>query len=434
MKVVMPPTQTPASKKHVAHLAKVRRQTQIIKYVTIGVFVVVIAILLGGLIYNAGFPPYQNVARANGENLSADEFKARVKLERIKLINQYQQIYYMAQFYGVDPATDPNFASQVQQIQLQLAPATKTLLGQQTIDTWVGEVVLRKKAKELGITISDEELQKFIQEQGFGFYPNGTPTPEPTATTVTLPTINPTELAIVTITPTASPEPTFTPGPTETPTQTPTSGPAPTSEPTFTPEPSATPYTLEGYNQRYAEILAQYQKDSGVTEEQFKQIFFVNPLLRKKVLDAMTVDMKPVQEQLWARHILVATEADALAVIDRLNKGEDWSKIAAEVSQDTSNKDRGGDLGWFGRGVMVQAFDDAAFAMQPGEISQPVKTDFGYHIIQVIGREERPLDATQFETARQKVFSDWLQGAIKEVKVKTYNFWMNIVPTEPTLQ
>ena len=77
-----------------------------------------------------------------------------------------------------------------------------------------------------------------------------------------------------------------------------------------------------------------------------------------------------------------------------MGKGEDWNKIAAEVSTDTNTADFGGDLGWFGRGVMVKEFEDAAFSLEVGAISQPVKTDFGYAIIRVLGHEFRSVNIT----------------------------------------
>ncbi len=79
-------------------------------------------------------------------------------------------------------------------------------------------------------------------------------------------------------------------------------------------------------------------------------------------------------------HILVKTEAEANAVLDRIKKGEKFTNIAKEISLCPSGK-KGGDLGKFTRGKMVKEFENAAFALQKGEISAIVKTKFGYHII-----------------------------------------------------
>jgi peptidyl-prolyl cis-trans isomerase C len=85
-------------------------------------------------------------------------------------------------------------------------------------------------------------------------------------------------------------------------------------------------------------------------------------------------------EKIRCAHILVEKQSQALAVLERLKKGDDFAKIALEVSQCPSRK-RGGDLGWFGHGAMVREFEQAAFALQKGQISGPVKSEFGYHII-----------------------------------------------------
>jgi peptidyl-prolyl cis-trans isomerase D len=96
-------------------------------------------------------------------------------------------------------------------------------------------------------------------------------------------------------------------------------------------------------------------------------------------------------EERRARHILITTdgadeataEAEAAALLARAQAGEDFAALAAEFSDDPGTKAQGGDLGWLGRGVLVGPFEDALFAMQAGEISGPVKTDFGYHIIRL---------------------------------------------------
>jgi len=85
-------------------------------------------------------------------------------------------------------------------------------------------------------------------------------------------------------------------------------------------------------------------------------------------------------EKIRCAHILVEKMSTAQEVLDKLNKGESFSKLAAEYSQDGTRK-QGGDLGYFGRGVMVKEFEKAAFDLQKGQVSGLVKTQFGYHII-----------------------------------------------------
>jgi peptidyl-prolyl cis-trans isomerase C len=83
-----------------------------------------------------------------------------------------------------------------------------------------------------------------------------------------------------------------------------------------------------------------------------------------------------------ASHILVGSEKDAQMIIDRLSKGEDFVALAKRFSKCPS-KSKGGNLGWFSKGQMVQEFEDAAFAAKKGDIVGPVKTQFGYHVIKI---------------------------------------------------
>jgi peptidyl-prolyl cis-trans isomerase C len=108
--------------------------------------------------------------------------------------------------------------------------------------------------------------------------------------------------------------------------------------------------------------------------------------------------MQP-QQRVHARHILVDTEAEANEVADRLKKGEDFATLAKEKSKDT--KTPGGDLGFFTRGQMVKPFEDAAFALDVGQISEPVQTQFGWHIIKVEEKGDVPLPT--FDEAKDSI-------------------------------
>lgn len=113
-----------------------------------------------------------------------------------------------------------------------------------------------------------------------------------------------------------------------------------------------------------------------------------------------------------------ATLALALELRQRLLDGEDFAALAAEYSDDPGSGDKGGDLGWFGRGAMVPAFEDAAFSLEVGEISEPIRSDFGYHIIEVLEKDaERPKEENALASERQQAYNAWLEEQIAATNV-----------------
>jgi peptidyl-prolyl cis-trans isomerase C len=92
-----------------------------------------------------------------------------------------------------------------------------------------------------------------------------------------------------------------------------------------------------------------------------------------------------LDDKIKCSHILVNKQSEALSIIERLKKGESFDKLARELSVDRGSGKRGGDLGFFGRGIMVRAFEVASFKLEKNQISEPVKTEFGYHIIKRTG-------------------------------------------------
>jgi len=90
--------------------------------------------------------------------------------------------------------------------------------------------------------------------------------------------------------------------------------------------------------------------------------------------------------QVHAKHILVEKHSHALQVLDELNAGKSFEEVAKQRSICPSRK-KGGDLGWFRKGQMVKAFEKAAFELEVGKVSEPVKTQFGYHIILVVEKK-----------------------------------------------
>lgn len=119
----------------------------------------------------------------------------------------------------------------------------------------------------------------------------------------------------------------------------------------------------------------------------------------KEHLDEFTVP-----EQVHARHILVRTEQLAWNLLKTLRKNRDaFTALAASVSLDDSNKSRGGDLNWFSRGIMVKSFDDAVFELKEGGLSKPVRTKFGWHVIELLGKRSAVLKP--FDEVRDEIVS-----------------------------
>ena len=101
----------------------------------------------------------------------------------------------------------------------------------------------------------------------------------------------------------------------------------------------------------------------------------------------------PKEDEARARHILVPTEDEAKAIAAKIKAGEDFAKLAKELSKDPGSGKDGGDLGYFSKDRMVKEFSDAAFAMKPGDISAPVKSQFGWHLIKLEDRRVKPAPA-----------------------------------------
>jgi foldase protein PrsA len=182
--------------------------------------------------------------------------------------------------------------------------------------------------------------------------------------------------------------------------------------------------TVASIEEQKAAILAsgqfsswdQFREQTGLSDEYFARLVEDGELVQK-----VNEAIGPAREveQVHARHILVEDEETGKEVLARLEDGEDWAALAQEYSQDTSNKDNAGDLDWFPRGVMVPAFEEVAFSLEPDETSDLVQTDFGYHIIQVLDKGIQELDEQTYSMMVQQAFQDWLdeQKAAAEITI-----------------
>jgi foldase protein PrsA len=173
-------------------------------------------------------------------------------------------------------------------------------------------------------------------------------------------------------------------------------------------------------------VISQY----GWTDEQIRDLLEMNLLVYKISTKDITIEEDALlaffeenksdydePEQVIASHILVATEEEAKEIKQQLDEGADFAELAREKSLDVTTAVAGGDVGWFPRGRMAEEFEKTAFKLMPGQMSGPVKTDFGYHIIKVTDRKaareaafeevrddiEKGLKMQQSKTAQQLV-------------------------------
>ena len=123
------------------------------------------------------------------------------------------------------------------------------------------------------------------------------------------------------------------------------------------------------------------------------------------------------EEEVHAKHILVDNEADAKKVIAELNGGADFAALSKQYSKDPSAAEQGGDLGFFKKDEMVPEFATAAFALQPGQITQtPVHSQFGWHVILLV--ERRPAAPPTFDKAREELRQKMIQEGVQKAVAK----------------
>ncbi len=379
--------------------------------------VVIVGILGVALFIEGVVVPTQPVASAGGESVSVGEFQQRVRYERwrtgLELIPVAQSQF--AREFLTNEQFGP-YAEMYRDLQIP------TQMGRKVLDQMLDTLIIQQYARENGITVSSEDIDK----QRFTFYGY-----DPTSSTPT-PTAEPT----LTLTPFVSPTPTNTPTPTAEPTitVTPSATPLPTGIPTATPDATERAKTFE---ESQRDFVAAAQRAIGADEALLTRIF-TEAALRQKVIVAAVGEPPKEELQVKARHILVKTQAEAEEVLRALQNGESFAALAAALSQDPGSGAQGGELGWAGRGLYVPQFEEAVFNAKIGEIIGPIDTssngpNFGFHIIQVQAREMRALTPQEAEQVQLRAFSQWLTEQRTARNAQTFSLWIDVLPTTPTL-
>lgn len=151
----------------------------------------------------------------------------------------------------------------------------------------------------------------------------------------------------------------------------------------------------------------QYMRRRALREEFFESKIkdSISEAAAKTFYDDQIKGMKQ-EEEVKARHILVETEEEARDIFEKISRGEDFAKMAEENSRDPGTKANGGLLGYFSKGQMVPQFEQAAFSLQPGDVSEPVQSRFGWHLIKLEERRNKPLPT--FDEVKERILNSMI--------------------------
>ncbi|MBM3531003.1 MAG: peptidylprolyl isomerase [Alphaproteobacteria bacterium] len=157
-------------------------------------------------------------------------------------------------------------------------------------------------------------------------------------------------------------------------------------------------------NKLMMELMLQAEGKAAATDQAMRKVY-------DEAITQMAAEM-----EVRARHILVATEAEAKAVLAELKKGTDFAELAKLKSKDPGAAAEGGDLGYFAKDQMVPEFADAAFKLEKGQLSEPVKSQFGWHVIRVEDKRKKP--APEFEKVKEQLETFVARRAQAEIVAK----------------
>jgi parvulin-like peptidyl-prolyl isomerase len=374
------------TKKEIKLSKKAQRQRRMVLVGAAIVAAVIVALLAFGFYQEYMVKPREPVAVVGEVPIRTDTYEKFVHYYRFNLNTRLEMLQdQLGRLDQDDENTEfivQYYQQNIEQLQSQLQDET---LGPQVLDDLIDDELIGQEAVRRGIEITPAEVQLEIETQ-FG-YERNPPTPTPTPITTTL---------------------------------------------TITPTPTVTPMTLDRFQELYADNLETLKEQAGFSEADFRYIFEAM-LLKQKLQEAMGQEVPTIADQVHARQIQVENEEKAQAIMTLLEEDTDeasaldvlrflladeeeikteeeiraerdpqellaqltenedpFALLAQNFSQDIGAKEGGGDLGWFPMGSMVPEFEEAAFSTPAGEITGPVETQFGWHVILVHETAEEP--------------------------------------------
>ena len=375
-------------------LARARREKKARRQAILaigGVSAVVVIILLVGIIMELMIKPGQPVAIVNGTEITTEEFKEQVRFQRAQMISMIEQI---ATFYGVEYAASAS--TQLDEYET---------IGEQVLDSMIDEILIRKGAAELGISVAEERVSVYLEEAE-GYYRDGTPTPIPTLT----------------------PWPTSTP---ITPTQI-TATPAPTR----TPYPSPTVVTEDSFQESYNNQVSDFRKDN-IKEETYRQSIQFQ-LLIEGIQEKLVEDIPDDVEQVQLDLLVFTSEEMADEYFTRMLAGELFDDLYLEISVSEDETIGATSTSWMPIDELATRWGNEvanmAFSLDVGNYSNKLPAvDDQFVIFNLTGKEVRELSASSISNLKDTYYNQWLEGLKEQATIEKMDIWKNRVPKQPTI-
>jgi peptidyl-prolyl cis-trans isomerase D len=412
-----------AQRRRLSRREREARQRKALYISMAAVSALLVVIVAAGALRYYYIIPHQTLATVNNHKIIRGDYW---KVRRNNLLDQLQQLQFQAQF---GQGNAQQLQSQAQAAQDEIKNIRSAPVDGGTLNTMVEDQIVLDGLPGIGVTITDADVNDTVAER-FAPVPLKTPTPSPTLNptkqaTADAATAQATQTSVAIATAATA---TFVTGATQTATAsaltpTPNTPPTATAPPTETPVPTQTPTNEQARatsTATLADFVKERKKDAGMSLDDYKRLIIRPALARQRAREALEAKTPTHGEQVHAYHILVPTKDAATEARNRIvNQGQDFQSVARELSTDTTTKPNGGDLGYFPRGIMVKPFEDVAFALPVNTVSDPVQTDFGWHIILVTDHAaDKEFDDTVFRQLRDKQFADWLTAEKNKAKVQ----------------
>lgn len=403
-------------------------------------------VALGGAIYQFLWLPNQTVAQVNSATLSRNGYWEERRLALARDVVQNLQLVEM--FSGQEFADQ--FRSQPAIANQQIQTLKSSELDQATLSNWRDTQLTEQGAAAMNIMVNDDEVAQLIVERLGEFLPppkldlsQTTATPEPSAEPTSDPAAAAEQAEVSpTIAPTSTPKPT----------------------PSIQEAQADLPRVMSEINSRFREIVALYSQEPALTQDDFQKALMAQyrkELLQTKIKEQLVPETgfsaSTEPTSLSASQILLKVEvpegasdadkdklfnerlAEAQKIVQELRNGGDFAELAAQYSEDEGSKENGGALGSFSPDGINEngahyapEFVAAANALEVDQISEPVRTQFGWHIIKLTNRVV-PSVEEQLSSARTKAFDEWMaqQRSQASIKIENEPTPTTVVPTTP---